>query len=239
MEHMEVKTMSYTKLIKCGPLMLLFALVLITPLRLLADKVPVADMKRVIGIVELPAIFGLVDPEGPPGSRLHFSPTPVSVYMQPGGSPRLAAVIKTDEDIVTAEYGYELEGALVYAKKAGWYRIGIETTSGPSRMWLRATDAGRYYPLTELLKNSLAFLTRHWDRHLADLPGTKAKRYNIEARDIRVINTRLVKNNTWFLVEVLHPARCEGPSPKVVARGWMPAYNTNGSMNAWFYSRGC
>lgn len=213
------------------------AVTLATPLAVLANEVPVQRMQRVIGIVEIPSIFGVANPKGPPGSRHPFSPAPVSVYDQPGSG--IVTVIKTRKAIATAEYSYEQAGALVYDRKNNWYLIGIDNISGKSRAWLGAANAGRYHSLEGLLKQGLPYLTRSWDSRLAQAPAGKAVRYNGKARDIKVIEKRVVNQETWFHIELLQPGPCDSSSPKVVVRGWIPAYTADGHMNVWFYSRGC
>ncbi len=219
--------------------LILLAAAASTPIIATAGKIPVLQMKRVIGIVEVPAIFGVVDLHGPPGARLASVSHSVTVYVKPVTGSKVVAIVKSVGDIAIAEYGYEESGALVYDKRGGWYMIGIGSGAGSSRGWLRPADTGRYHSLTGLLKKGPSYLTRSWNLQLAPAPAAQAIRQNVKTRDIRVIDTRVIKQKTLLRIELLQPGACKSPSPKVVARGWIPAFAPNGHMNAWFYSRGC
>lgn len=220
-------------------LIILFAGVLTIPLESTADKIPVKNMKHVIGIVEIPPLFGVLDPHGPPGSRLPFTPASVSVFEQPTSGSRVIKVINNPKDIATAEYGYEQSGALVYDIKDNWYLIGIGGSTSSVSGWLRHTVTGNYHSLESLLKRSVAYLTPSWDSKLTQVPTGDTSGYTGKARDIKVIEKRMVNKEVWFHVELLHPGPCSGATTKVVAKGWIPAMTADGHMNVWFYSRGC
>lgn len=205
-----------------------------------AGELPVTGMRRVIGIVEVPSLFGVPDPDGPPGARLPADRAPVSLHRQPDmGSPIIATAIVPD-DITTAEYAYETSGALVYREQGGWYLIGVHGDSGAIEGWLRPTDADRFHALPELLQQGLSYLTSTWDGELWPEPaGGRATPVPGTATHIKVLDTRTIGDRIWLRVDVLRPGHCEGATPKTLARGWIPAHSQAGKMNAWFRSRGC
>ena len=205
-----------------------------------AREVPVAAVQRVIGIVEIPPIFGIPNPQGPPGSRLPSVLTPVSLYHRPKAGSGTVATVNTRDEIATAEYTYEEPGALVYRQEGGWYLIGLHGPSETAKAWLRPADAGRFHSLSELLKRGSSYFTSAWDNKLWSEPASgQATLVDTAAKDINVLSTRKIGDQTWLQVEVLLPGRCEGPEPRTVARGWAPAFSPEGKMNAWFYARGC
>ncbi len=145
----------------------------------------------------------------------------------------------------TREFGYELPGAVVLEREEGWFRI--RTPSGSA--WLRATERTEYLPLEELLSDALAYMTEGWDGPLAPEPGRTAMAAELdrvgsdpthwEGMSATLEAHRWLGEELWLEVSVLNHSVCEGPEPRVVGRGWLPAHGPTGEVTVWFHSRGC
>ena len=103
-------------------------------------------------------------------------------------------------------------------------------------------DAGKFRPYEELIANSLTYLTQEWDGIIWNIPGINSKSESLikfSTRHVRIIATKKVGNKLWLQIEVLNPCWCTFEDPKVINKGWIPAFSTKGQPNVWFYSRGC
>lgn len=200
--------------------------------------------KGLVGIVQVPKLFGTPDPNGPPGSQQQGASGSVNAHERPTTESKAITELRNPESVEKLEYAYEESGAVVYQRKDGWYQIGLVPAGW--RAWISAKDAGNFYSLEQLLTDALAYVTKHWDRTLRQSPELSApakplvlvggKRF---AGDIRVVETKRIDDDLWLHVELLVPGPCSGDEAKAVAQGWIPAYARSHDLNAWFHSRGC
>lgn len=220
---------------------------------------PSGTVRPVIGLLELPRLFGLQDPDLCPG----WSSTPgstIDVYAQPSPKARVVTVLTERGQVERMEHAYEAESAVTYDQRHGWYLIGVLSLNDTG--WIAPHAAGKFRSIEELIFNGLAHVTIEWNRELWDLPQKSGKPRIIRAvseappevvsglvmtarlspgpspSDIRVVQAKRVGGELWFNVEVLDE-RCETDEPKTIDRGWIPAYARSGNLNVWFYSRGC
>ena len=56
---------------------------------------------------------------------------------------------------------------------------------------------------------------------------------------VNILEARSIGDGLWLHVETLDESPCNGGTPKVVDRGWIPAYAASGALVAGYYSRGC
>jgi hypothetical protein len=196
--------------------------------------------RRVIGLVELPGLFGVSDPRGLPGQVPAAEPAPVRVFAAPlDDSPLL--VVNDPEKLQVAEHAYEETSAIAYAQQNGWYEIGLS--------------------LEQLIADG-GYVTLQWDRVLRDaptqasgprlIPGTPEQISDIVQQDERarsfwpgqepraftVLEAQKIGDELWLRID-LKTGRCEVAVPETVASGWIPAYSPSGLLNVWFHSRGC
>jgi hypothetical protein len=195
-----------------------------------------------IGLVEIPAVFGRSVPGGPPGAAPERPPRPISLRERPSRESRIVGSASSPDQIEAREHDYENMSAVVYQRTQGWYRIGYRTDGRVLPAWVSPDEAGPFRSLPELLMNGLAYLTNEWDRMLLPEPGGVGMRIPAaeEFPHVNVIESREWQGGLWLRVELLAPGRCREPGePPVVAWGWIPAHASSGKPNAWFFSRGC
>ena len=205
----------------------------------------VEDTQHMIGLLEVPRLFGIYNLDSPSASP--SSQGAIKLYSAPTTKAGVMAVAEKPEDIEAAEHAYEEKSAVTYKRHTGWYLIGVSTNSGTTKGWISAREAGAFYSLGRLLLRSMSYLTEHWDKRLWTLPTTLSRNKRIAIKgygrpvhyDVNVISAKKKGHQLWLRVELLGPGRCSGVEPKVIAKGWIPAYSRRGNLNAWFYSRGC
>ena len=201
---------------------------------------------RLTGLVELPGLFGTIDPDGPPGALLPADPVPVPLFADPdAGSPRIA-LVSSPGSLEWREFDYEAAAAVAYGEERGWVRVALRDDGGHRYGWVPPEHHGTVHGLADLLEHGLAYLTPGWDGLLRDVPSTASASARIDRADpgafvdVNVIETLEAGDITWLKVEVLGPGRCEmAGSPTVEATGWVPALAADGRTAAWFHSRGC
>ena len=200
-----------------------------------------------IGLLLLPTIFG--PPET--GGVVPADPSvPVAVYAEPDPNAEPALRLSDLAHFEYREYAYEGAAAVVYEQRPGWYAISLRDQA-LTRGWVRAADAGEFLPLARLLPNRLAFLNAHWNGHLWSQPAGGRRTAQVsrlveghapDASDehaVNILEARSIGDGLWLHVETLNPPPCTAGTPKVVDRGWIPAYAASGELVAGYYSRGC
>src|SRR5262245_52378955 len=223
---------------------------------LLTASVQAQQAARVVGLLALPEVFGN-------GACDRFTPQEVPLYGEPE-SARIVGVIRVDEpwrlqstggceglrvgvhmmgttasdELPTKEYGYEEPGAVVLARRDGWFQIRLATGSA----WVRGSTRDAFHPLEQLLLTGLTYLTESWDRRLAASAGAPGRPARVEARSsqssVRVVRSQQLRGELWFELEVI-TSPCEDPNATALDRGWVPAHTASGEPVIWFYSRGC
>ena len=144
------------------------------------------------------------------------------------------------------EWDYEQRGLAVYAYEHdgtdSWYRVRIKVNARFG--WVKGHKDLRFHGLSELVTNSLSYLTSEWDRRVFSDPVMSKSALKLAARGsevpISVASTAMVEGKLWILVVVLQESPCSSSdAPPVLAAGWVPALSDRGQLNVWFYSRGC
>jgi hypothetical protein len=203
--------------------------------------------RRGAGIVEVPTLFGTVDPNGPPEQIRPAPVEPIPLYAAPGSSEVLARASRV-EDLESREFGYEQLGALTYDGRRGWHLVRARVDTGWILGWLAPTQAGRFHPLDSLLLGHLTYLTDAWDGRVFRDPGAEREATRLAPAPMGTRRHLIVRRITrrrdvpWLEVEVYTSWWCitpGDPPPVLMARGWIPAHADNGQPNAWFYARGC
>jgi hypothetical protein len=198
--------------------------------------------QKVMGLVELPSVFGKRDPNGPPGFVRPAHVQAVPIYSHPSIDSPVIGQISGLESAETKEFDYEAPAVVVYKIVDGWVLIHITVSSKNEFGWVSPHTQGPYHPLVELLNSSLCYLEEDWDGVLYEsanaLKVTKRIRVAGKRRHINVVQSEEYQGALWIEVELLSPGHCERES-KVLDRGWVPAYKKDGKLNVWFYSRGC
>lgn len=232
-------------------------LCVVASLSLLTASALAQQRTRVVGLLALPEVFG----NGPCD---RFTPQEVPLYGAPE-STRIVGVIRVDEastassnggcealrvgvhmtgttasdPLPTSEYGYEEPGAIVLARRGGWFQIRLAAGSA----WVRSSPRDSFHPLERLLLDGLTYLTETWDRRLAASAGAPGRPARVEARSsqpsVRVIRSQQLRGELWFEVEVITSPCGEDPNVTALDRGWVRAHTTSGEPVIWFSSRGC
>jgi hypothetical protein len=232
--------------------------------------VPGADQAepRLIGLVELPGLFGTPDPDGPPGALLPGESRPVPLHAEPEAVSVRLTTVSTADSIQWLEFDYEAPAAVAYGVAAGWVRVALREGDGRRYGWVPPEHQGTLHRLGTLLEEGLAYMTSDWDGLLRETPSTtptasRLEREEPEQRDdpagvdivevvggvagvedgvtdVNVVQVVEVDGVTWLQVELLGPGRCQAAeAPAVEATGWVPALADDSRPNAWFHSRGC
>ena len=211
---------------------------------------------QVIGLLALPEVFGS-------GACERFIPKDVPLYGGPDAA-RIVGVIRVDhaatassnggcealsvgvhmtgtaasDPLPTKEYGYEEPGAVVLARRGGWFLIRLETGSA----WVQSSPRDTFHPLEQLLLDGLTYLTESWDGRVAPTARAPGRPARVEAGSsqpsVRVIRSQQLRGEWWFDLEVI-TSPCEDPDVTVLDRGWVAAHTMSGESAIWFYSRGC
>lgn len=199
--------------------------------------------RRVVGLVELPSVFGKRNPNGPPGLVRPTHVQAVPIYSHSSNNSPVVGQISDLESVETAEFDYEAPSAVVYEIVDGWVLIHITDSPKNKFGWVAPHAHGPFHPLVDLLISGMCYLEEDWDGLLYEsvnaLKGTKRIQVTGKRRDINVLRSQEHQGTLWLEVELLSPGHCEKEYPKVLAKGWVPAYKKDGKLNVWFYSRGC
>jgi len=225
-------------------------------LSLLPASALAQQQTRVVGLLALPEVFGN-------GACDRFTPQDVPLYSAPEPG-RIVGVIRLDkastaqsaggcdaltvgvhltgataaDPLPTKEYGYEEPGAIVLARRDGWFLIRLATGSA----WVRSSRGDNFHPLEQLLLEGLPHLTEAWGGRLSSSAGAPGRLARVEARSsqpsVRIVRSQRIRGELWFDLEVI-TSPCEDPNVKALDRGWVPAHTMSGEPVIWFYSRGC
>lgn len=199
------------------------------------------NQQNMIGLLELPSIFGVADPNGPPGSTLPFNKKSIRIYSAPSINSTVIKLVECKNDLELKEHGYEVLSAVAYQQKKGWYLIGIKNNK-LNKGWITPNDAGKFRPYEELIVNSLTYLTNEWDGIIRKVPAINSNfesLIKLSTGHVRIIATKKVDNKLWLQIELLNPGWCTLEDPQVINKGWIPAFSLKDHPNVWFYSRGC
>lgn len=224
-------------------LVALFAALFSAPLQ----QDPAVPPRRVIGLVEVPRLFG-------ERSDRELREGAVMLFHEPSERAASAATVRGLEDFEVREHGYEERSGVAYGRRTGWFLLRTKSRFA----WLSPRDAGAFRAYPHLLEERLVYLTRDWDRALHEAPGGGiAKRIQaapdastpdpdwtwgheaVRPSSAEVVELREHEGEWWARVRV-RPSVCEGENdPPVIGEGWVPAYDESGNPTLWFWSRGC
>jgi hypothetical protein len=222
-----------------------------------ASAAPALAQERVIGLLDLPEVFGR-------GACDRYTPQPVALRATPlgqvvgsvvvvkpwtfaagGGCEGLEVGVRmapaaTVQPLPTMEYGYEEPGVVVLERRDRWFRVRLDAGSA----WLEASAQDEFYDLERLYDHSLTYLTDAWSGQVAAAPGMVGRVVQFPGlaagQSVRVRRTSREDGGLWFLVDILSRSPCAGDAePTVADRGWVRAYGKGGEPTIWFSSRGC
>jgi hypothetical protein len=197
---------------------------------------------RIVGLLELPSVFGTRDPDGPPGLTPPARPSTIPLHSQPGSKAPIVIEVSDPGSIEAQEFDYEALAAVAYAVSDEWVLIRVKQGSKYTEGWIPPRHRGPFHPILNLLKEGLTYSTKDWDGVLLESPGASGAGRRVRPdpleMDINILETKAVQGTVWLKVELLGPGRCNG-TPKVIAQGWLSLYAKSGKPNAWFRSRGC
>jgi hypothetical protein len=188
----------------------------------------------------------------------------VPLYAAPELSAAPLARIASFASLASREYAYEQAAAVVVADLGEWYRVplapdadfetiaasageaggALASAEGTKYVWLRAAD-GELLRYPELVVGRLAYLNEYWSGFIWPSPGAgipfRRPRAGDEARreqSVNVLEATEIGGMPFVRIEIVQGV-CEGPAPRVLEGGWVPAYGPSGEPTAWFHSRGC
>lgn len=208
----------------------------------LPSRASATECPNLLGIVEIPALFGTRAVDGPPGLVAPAQPKPVEYRDTPAG--KISGRIAAASEVASLEYGYEEAGAQVCKRGKGHY--GVALASGRI-VWVAETAVGNFHTFEQLILNGLSHFTKSWDGSLWTRPGAgrkvlsrpKAGTAPDDAPSVDAKAARVHKGQLWFEIEIPKVAPCTESPQSVVGRGWVPAFGPGGRPNLWFSSRGC
>ncbi len=215
---------------------------------------------RVIGLLDLPDVTKDFADDACRSTELTAAP----VYSQPSrDGAAIGAVYKrnhpeygcgllfkrsetsTEEELPTSESDYEIASAVVYERRARWFRIAVPQGSA----WIEQANDEAFLPYPQLLSRRMAFLRNDWDGQLRRTAGfgfpseplpVEWKEHVPRQIGIEILGVTRVGNDDWIHVRLVNE-RCGDDTLKTLkpVQGWLPAYRPDGMTAAWFYSRGC
>lgn len=203
---------------------------------LAAETGPSVPGRQIVGLLELPRVFGTVVPGAAPGTTRPAAGGPVLARATRDRGAPVVARLAGKEDFISSEHAYELRAAVVVGTDKGWYEVALSSGSG----WVAAGDAGVFHPIEELLGQNLSFMTDAWDGRLYEKPDGTAREVPPHLRQARIKGSSRRVGRLWLEVETRRFSSCEDQNPQPPGEtGWVPAHRADGVPNAWFYSRGC
>jgi len=217
---------------------------LVLALTVIVSALAEPNIRRVVGLVELPSILGTVDADGPPGMIPPTRIRPIPLHSHPTSESSVIALISSPEEVETKEFDYEARAVVVYEMADDWVLVRTLVGSSSCELgWINPDSRGPYHPVEDLLKSGFCYLTTDWDGFLyVDAGNSKVvsnSKPNGQTRDIKILEMRKLQDRLWVAVELLEPGRCEGIEPGIIATGWVPVHKRDGKQNVWFFSRGC
>ena len=166
---------------------------------------------------------------GPNGTRvLSLEPGIVVPLFEKPTAATVAAHVQTNRVYNMLQTTHQSPPqVLVFDAQPGWYQVARENfgqwRTAP-RVWLQATPLWRYHPVNEP-REMKALAERAW---------------GAESRDVRVLDFRNVDGRLWVEIELVAESECETlDPPEILARGWLPAHSSTGTLNIWYHPRGC
>jgi hypothetical protein len=223
-------------------------------------KEPVQN--RIFGILSLPEVFGSYPCEDFESKDIQLFDTPDSnrpigrIYVATpwefhpqGGCMGLEVAVElflydAKYRLTSMEFEYEQPGVVVIDRKEHWYKIKLNENAGKSYGWVFIRDHTQYFPVEILLKQSMSFLIRQNLKVYSGPETTTPVWIADESVDAflqaEVLNSKTISGEVWLKVELKTENFCTGESTGAPdLTGWVPLHQPDGSLSAWFWSRGC
>ena len=149
-----------------------------------------------------------------------------------------------EEGLPSEESGYEMPASVVYERRGRWFRIAVPQGSA----WIERANAEDFLPYPQLLTRRMAYLKNDWDGQLRQTAGVgfpteplpvEWKEHVPKQITIEVLGMTRVGNDDWIHVQFTTEGCDETLKMLKPVQGWLPAYRSDGTTAAWFYSRGC
>lgn len=214
---------------------------------------PSETYDKLIGLVEVPTLFGIYREADPWQVFLPDPPVPVPLHSAPGLDAAVVFTASEPQHLERAEHDYERESAKVFRATRDWYLVAFKSEDVSGRGWLSTRYAGRFRDLLDLFENGSTFLDHRWDGKLYEEPRQSAPVHSVEASRRRtraeeglhhtgsypahVATVSYVEGEAWALVIVGGYTACAESEP-VLGAGWILVHGKDWE-NIWYYSRGC
>ena len=207
---------------------------------LLALPSPAGATERILGLVEVPALFVNADQGQKPKG-------PVPLFVEPSQNAEVAAIVRDWQQLEYREHDGEMASAVVYgqhfAQGSGtWYRLRSSQGGKQVSGWLSPGDAGTFRRVLEIVRSGLTYLTNDWDKRLYEQPDPTSRFKLLEHLgnhpDVSVASAWGSPEDPWLLIVIRDGNICSGGT-RIIATGWVPAYSASGAVAVWHYSRGC
>ena len=210
-----------------------------------------------IGVVRFPTLFGA-------GLCPRYDPVPVALYAERGdsasiGQIRVASSMTWPEEggcsglvvtsvspgsehqLPTREIDYESPAGIVLAKVGGWCELQLQGRTA----WIHAECETGFSAVEDLLPGRILYLFDGALQSARDqpagspsaigLPLSEAERVFAELMDVQTVD-----GTVWLRVAASHVSVCDTESePGETQEFWIPLRDANGSLQLWYYSRGC
>ncbi len=170
--------------------------------------VALPDTDRFIGIVELPALGAVDDPEHDSVSPSPSKQAPIILRKDPEAAAPAVATITDANQLMIEEFAYEVDAPAVYGRIHGWYLL--ITRAGP-RGWLAPKDAGKFHTYRELAGDWAGVAAAAAVLSAPDLKSRPAKLQDIAELDEGDLDVRIIDSkqaNDTPLVQNRSFARC-------------------------------
>jgi hypothetical protein len=212
--------------------------------------------ERVVGLLDLGDVTGNYEDdrcEKKAGVRLFGKPSTLgaaigTIYMRMHpefgcGLLFNRAQTTSEEELPSEESGYEMAAAVVYERRGLWFRVATPQGSA----WIERSDDSEFHPYPQILVERMAYLRANWDGQLRQSAGFETGNALLSAEwkariprqiAIEVIGLRQAGGMDWIHVRLMDE-RCGDDARLKPVEGWVPAYRSDGTPSAWFYSRGC
>ena len=185
-----------------------------------------AREQKIIGLLEIPTIFGTPDLNGPPGQVLPKKAGILKLQAEPDEKSKVIIEVMKSDDLMSQEHGYGERSAIAYNRKGDWFLIKSKSKMG----WLAPQYAGKFHSYEDLIKNGLSYLDQNWDGRIYSSPdnpkGIDQRMPSKEKQDIKILEAKLISGRLWFQIQLID-GRCEGEE-NLGKKGWVPAYKNGG-----------
>lgn len=209
-------------------------------LALLALPATAAD-RVLIGVIDVPGLFGAPTAAGYPGAEAPEHPE-LPLYESPGDAAP-ARVVHEPERIMHDDIEYERQGALAYAStRDGWFQVkdrGSETDPG-GYFWASPASITEFKSYFSLIEGG-AWLSAAWDGKVypyvktsarQDVPPAVGAPLPQPAGWAKPISSVTDENGKlWILAVFYDTSECESETGiiKIIGAGYVPAHLPNGA----------